>query len=70
MICQPYVRTNHTAMAPLKCCPVSLSIINSLRPSDAYMRQQTNIIDSDNGLSPGRRQAIIWTNDDSWSISS
>ena len=28
------------------------------------------IIDSDNGLSPGRRQAIIWTNDDSWSISS
>ena len=29
---------------------------NSLRPSD-----QT-IIGSDNGLSPGRRQAIIWTN--------
>ena len=35
--------------------------INSLRPSDACMRQQTSIV-SDNGLSPGRRQAIIWTN--------
>ena len=33
--------------------------VNSLRPSDAYMRQQT-IIGSDNGLSPRRRQAIIW----------
>ena len=33
-----------------------LSII-SLRPSDAYI-----IIGSDKGLSPGRRQAIIWTN--------
>ena len=28
------------------------------------------IIDSDNGLSPSRRQAIIWTYDDSWPISS
>ena len=36
-------------------------MIISLRPSDAYMRQQT-IIGSDNGLTPGRRQAIIWTN--------
>ena len=34
---------------------------NSLRPRDAYMRDLT-IIGSDNGLSPGRRQAIIWTN--------
>ena len=30
--------------------------INSLRPS------KLTIIGSDNGLSPGRRQAIIWTN--------
>ena len=35
---------------------------NSLRPSDAYMRNWLDIIGSDNGLSPGRRQAIIWTN--------
>ena len=37
-------------------------IFNSLRPSDAYMRRSTNTIGSDNALSPGRRQAIIWTN--------
>ena len=37
-------------------------LYNSLRPSDAYMHQQTNRIGSDNGLSPGRRHAIIWTN--------
>ena len=36
--------------------------LNSLRPSDAYMRQGTNHHCSDNGLSPGRRKAIIWTN--------
>ena len=35
-------------------------LFDSLRPSDADMRQW--IIGSDNGLSPGRRQAIIWTN--------
>ena len=35
---------------------------NSLRPRDAYMRQSITIIGSDYGLSPGRRQAIIWTN--------
>ena len=35
---------------------------NSLRPSDAYMRQWTNQHWFRNGLSPGRRQAIIWTN--------
>ena len=34
-------------------------MVNSLRPSDAYM---LTIIGSDNGMSPGRRQAIIWTN--------
>ena len=33
-----------------------------MRPSDAYMRHKLTIIGSDNGLSPGRRQAIIWTN--------
>ena len=33
-----------------------VDLINSLRPSDIA------IIGSDNGLSPGRRQAIIWTN--------
>ena len=34
--------------------------LNSLKLSDAYMHQA--IIASDNGLSPVRRQAIIWTN--------
>ena len=34
--------------------------LNALRPSDAYMRKLT-IIGSDNGLSHGRHQAIIWT---------
>ena len=37
-------------------------LINSLRPSDAYMRQKLTIIGSDNGLSPERHQANIWTN--------
>ena len=36
-------------------------LVNSLRLNDAYIRRQTNH-PSDNGLSPGRRQAIIWTN--------
>ena len=36
--------------------------VHSLRPSDACVSKQT-IIGSDSGLSPGRRQAIIWTND-------
>ena len=37
-------------------------LINSLRPSDAYMRQyDLTIIGADNDLSPGRRQVIIWT---------
>ena len=36
--------------------------INSLRPSDSYMVCKLTIIASDNGLSPGRRQAIIWNN--------
>ena len=37
--------------------------LNSLRPSDAYASSTQAIICSDNGLSPVRRQAIIWTND-------
>ena len=36
--------------------------LTSLRPSDAYMRRNLTTIGSDNDLSPGRRQAIIWTN--------
>ena len=36
-------------------------MFNSLRPSATYMHELT-IIGSDNGLSPGQRQAIIWTN--------
>ena len=36
--------------------------INTLRPNDAICVSNRTIIVSDNGLSPGRRQAIIWTN--------
>ena len=36
-------------------CIIGIFPFNSLRSNDAYMR-------SDDGLSPGRRQAIIWTN--------
>ena len=35
--------------------------VNSFRPPGAHMRQKTTI-GSDNDLSPGRRQANIWTN--------
>ena len=35
---------------------------NSLRLSNAYMRQYVTIFGLDNGLSPSRRQAIVWTN--------
>ena len=41
------------------------SSFNSLGPKDAY---KLTIIGSDNGLSPGRRQAIILTNAGIWSI--
>ena len=38
-------------------------MINSLRPSDEYICfNKLTIIGSGNGLSPGRRQDIIWTN--------
>ena len=44
-------------------CNNRASLVNSLRPSDAYICVgNLTIIGSDNGLSPGRRQAIIWTN--------
>ena len=37
--------------------------INSLRPNVTYIWvSKLTIIGSDNGLCPGRRQAIIWTN--------
>ena len=38
------------------------SNVNSLRPSDVYMSINYPTIGSYNGLSPIRRQAIIWTN--------
>ena len=42
--------------------------VNSFRPCDVYTNDicvsNLNTIGSDNGLSPGRRQAIIWTNED------
>ena len=42
---------------------LSKKYVESLRPSDAYICvSKQNIISSDNGLSPERRQAIIWTN--------
>ena len=44
------------------CNYLSIPCVNSERPNDAHMRR-SSIIGSDNGLSPARRQAIIWTND-------
>ena len=35
---------------------------NSFRPSDDLCVSKLTFIGSDNGLSPGRCQAIIWTN--------
>ena len=37
-------------------------LVNSLRPSDALCVSKLTTIASDNGLSPRRHQAIIWTN--------
>ena len=39
-----------------------MTAMHSLGPSDALCISNLTIIGSDNGLSPGRRQAIIWTN--------
>ena len=52
---------SHTPANHLPDCVCCL-VFNSLRPKDAYMRGKLPIIGSDNGLSPDRRQAIIWTN--------
>ena len=42
---------------------ISLINVNSLGPSDTYICVgRLTITGSDNGLSPGQRQAIIWTN--------
>ena len=38
-------------------------MFNSVRLNDAVCVDILTIIGSDNGLSPGQRQAIIWTND-------
>ena len=40
---------------------VIIGTVNSLMPSDACI-DNLNIIGSDNGFFPGRRQVIIWTN--------
>ena len=38
------------------------TLFNSFRPSDHICVTKLTIIGSDNGLSPGRRRPIIWTN--------
>ena len=38
------------------------TLFDSLRPSDIYVSINYGTIGLDNGLSPGRRQVIIWTN--------
>ena len=44
-------------------CNMKSYFFNSLRLSDAYICiSKLTIIGSDDGLSPGHRQAIIWTN--------
>ena len=56
---------NHYPMNQISWCTRKITTvpIKSLRPSDAYVRaSKLPITASDNGLSFGRRQAIIWTN--------
>ena len=68
-------KTNHVTVAPhwiVSFTEIDLKnviykmwaiLINSLRPSDAYIWvNNLAIIGLHNGLSPGRRQAIIWIN--------
>ena len=55
-----YVSSPHTPLGMWLLIHVVI-IVNSLRPSDAYMPQQTSHHSSDDDLYPGRRQAIIWT---------
>ena len=56
----------HLKMLSVKwrlCCVGLLVLVNSLRPSDAYICVgKLTLTGSDNGLSPGRCQAINWTN--------
>ena len=59
---RPYTTINTIFTIWLKLNFVPVISIKSLRLSDAYMRLWSYHIGSDNGLSPGRRQAIIWTN--------
>ena len=59
---------NFGDFAELKSSEMLLNVtrnrFNSLRPSDAYICVgNVTIVGSDYGLSPSRRQAIIWTND-------
>ena len=54
---------HHFHQLALWCHDMEVNLHNSLRPSDAYIYvSKLTIIGSDNGLSPGQRQAIIWTN--------
>ena len=59
---RPYTTINTIFTIWLKLNFVPVISIKSWRLSDAYMRLWSYHIGSDNGLSPGRRQAIIWTN--------
>ena len=62
-----FIHSLHVWNGPIRINSVAadgLWILNSWRPSDAYICVgKITIIGSDNGLSPGRRQAIIGTND-------
>ena len=60
--CKRDVTPVHWAIDIKTIFPDTEITINSMRPSDAYMSVNYAIIGSDNGLSPGQRQAIIWTN--------
>ena len=50
----------HIIVWPIPWCSLSHNICNFLLFN--LLASKLNIIGSDNGLSPGRRQAIIWTN--------
>ena len=55
----PKITTSRLLFEKEKTTKNCACLCNSLSPRDAYT---LTIIGSDNGLSPGRRQAIIWTN--------
>ena len=60
----PSYLLNHFICEPFIIPKSIIQNINSLRLSDTCMWVNQVIIGSDNGLSPARHQAIIWTNDD------